>query len=90
MHDPQNWNLIAEKLHGKSGLNTTSIFAKFYSATFLGKKCRLRWFNQLNPRINSQPLTEEDEESLLAAHSVHRNKCGLQLPGSSLAELTMQ
>ncbi|KAE8679010.1 Transcription factor MYB44 [Hibiscus syriacus] len=33
-----------------------------------GKSCRLRWFNQLDPRINKRNFTEEEEESLLAAH----------------------
>ncbi|XP_002984948.2 uncharacterized protein LOC9648767 [Selaginella moellendorffii] len=57
LHGPQNWNMIAEKLQGRSG-----------------KSCRLRWFNQLDPRINRQPFTEEEEERLLAAHRFHGNK----------------
>lgn len=39
-----------------------------------GKSCRLRWFNQLDPRINRKPFTEEEEERLLAAHRIHGNK----------------
>ncbi|KAL3504328.1 hypothetical protein ACH5RR_034169 [Cinchona calisaya] len=39
-----------------------------------GKSCRLRWFNQLDPRINRRPFTEEEEERLLAAHHMHGNK----------------
>ncbi|XP_024370187.1 uncharacterized protein [Physcomitrium patens] len=54
---PQNWNLIAQKLHGRSG-----------------KSCRLRWFNQLDPRINRRPFTDDEEERLLAAHRFHGNK----------------
>ncbi|KAI4320597.1 hypothetical protein MLD38_034059 [Melastoma candidum] len=42
-----------------------------------GKSCRLRWFNQLDPRINRRPFTEEEEERLLAAHSIHGNKWAL-------------
>lgn len=56
-YGPQNWNLIAEKLQGRSG-----------------KSCRLRWFNQLDPRINRRPFTEEEEDRLLAAHQFHGNK----------------
>lgn len=56
-YGPQNWNLIAEKLEGRSG-----------------KSCRLRWFNQLDPRINRRPFSEEDEEKLLAAHRLYGNK----------------
>uniref|UniRef100_A0A0D6QU94 Uncharacterized protein n=1 Tax=Araucaria cunninghamii TaxID=56994 RepID=A0A0D6QU94_ARACU len=53
----QNWNLIAEKLQGRSG-----------------KSCRLRWFNQLDPRINRRPFSEEEEDRLLAAHRLYGNK----------------
>ncbi|KAK7336322.1 hypothetical protein VNO77_16859 [Canavalia gladiata] len=54
---PQNWNLIAEHLEGRSG-----------------KSCRLRWFNQLDPRINRRAFSEEEEERLLAAHKMYGNK----------------
>ncbi|XP_020598600.1 transcriptional activator Myb-like [Phalaenopsis equestris] len=57
MYGPQNWNLIAEKLEGRSG-----------------KSCRLRWFNQLDPRINRSAFTEEEEEKLMAAHRLYGNK----------------
>lgn len=43
----------------------------------LGKSCRLRWFNQLDPRINRRPFNEEEEEKLLAAHRIHGNKWAL-------------
>ncbi|KAF7822051.1 Transcription factor MYB52 [Senna tora] len=39
-----------------------------------GKSCRLRWFNQLDPRINRRPFTEEEEERLLASHRIHGNR----------------
>lgn len=39
-----------------------------------GKSCRLRWFNQLDPRINRTAFTEEEEEKLLAAHRMYGNK----------------
>lgn len=39
-----------------------------------GKSCRLRWFNQLDPRINRSPFTEEEEERLMASHRVHGNR----------------
>ncbi|KAJ0988289.1 hypothetical protein J5N97_006645 [Dioscorea zingiberensis] len=56
-YGPQNWNLIAEKLEGRSG-----------------KSCRLRWFNQLDPRINRKAFSEEEEEKLMAAHRLYGNK----------------
>ncbi|KAI3442674.1 uncharacterized protein J3R85_000913 [Psidium guajava] len=42
-----------------------------------GKSCRLRWFNQLDPRINRRPFTEDEEERLLAAHAIHGNRWAL-------------
>ncbi|GMH26154.1 hypothetical protein Nepgr_027997 [Nepenthes gracilis] len=57
IYGPQNWNLIAEKLEGRSG-----------------KSCRLRWFNQLDPRINRRAFTEEEEDRLMRAHRVYGNK----------------
>lgn len=56
-HGPHTWNLIAEKLQGRSG-----------------KSCRLRWFNQLDPRITRKAFSEEEEERLLAAHKAYGNK----------------
>ncbi|KAJ0256264.1 Transcription factor MYB105 [Hirschfeldia incana] len=57
LYGPQNWNLIAEKLRGRSG-----------------KSCRLRWFNQLDPRINRRAFSEEEEERLMQAHNLYGNK----------------
>ncbi|GAA0159949.1 hypothetical protein LIER_16615 [Lithospermum erythrorhizon] len=57
IYGPQSWNLIAEKLDGRSG-----------------KSCRLRWFNQLDPRINRRAFSEEEEERLMAAHRLYGNK----------------
>ncbi|XP_054824938.1 transcription factor CSA-like isoform X2 [Prosopis cineraria] len=59
-YGPQNWNLIAEHLDGRSG-----------------KSCRLRWFNQLDPRINRRAFSDEEEERLLAAHKAYGNKWAL-------------
>ncbi|KAG1365583.1 transcription factor CSA [Cocos nucifera] len=59
-YGPHNWNLIAEKLEGRSG-----------------KSCRLRWFNQLDPRINKTAFNEEEEERLLVAHKFYGNKWAL-------------
>nr|XP_043626558.1 transcription factor MYB117-like [Erigeron canadensis] len=60
LYGPQNWNLIAEKLGGRSG-----------------KSCRLRWFNQLDPRINKKSFSEEEEERLMTAHRLYGNKWAL-------------
>ncbi|XP_027368297.1 transcription factor MYB54-like [Abrus precatorius] len=39
-----------------------------------GKSCRLRWCNQLDPRLNRNPFTEEEEERLLIAHHIYGNR----------------
>ncbi|XP_012841316.1 PREDICTED: transcription factor MYB44 [Erythranthe guttata] len=59
-YGPHNWNFISEKLQHLSSRS--------------GKSCRLRWYNQLDPNINKRELTEEEEERLMAAHSVYGNK----------------
>ena len=124
LYGPQNWNLIADKLQGRSGpflsylfflLNdctrtpggqipdlparstrdqpphqhfvgisllsfhyyiqimvlTLTLFSLMFSS---GKSCRLRWFNQLDPRINRRAFSEEEEERLMAAHRLYGNK----------------
>ncbi|KAM7272878.1 hypothetical protein ACFE04_027542 [Oxalis oulophora] len=60
-HGPQNWNLIAQLLQGGRS----------------GKSCRLRWFNQLDPRVNKRAFTEEEEEKLIAAHREYGTKWAL-------------
>ncbi|CAL5098001.1 unnamed protein product [Urochloa decumbens] len=42
-----------------------------------GKSCRLRWFNQLDPRINRRPFTAAEEERLLQKHRAHGNRWAL-------------
>lgn len=49
-------------------------FSFFFLFNFVGKSCRLRWYNQLDPNINKKPFTEEEEERLLKAHQIHGNR----------------
>ncbi|KAL8218782.1 hypothetical protein R6Q57_022155 [Mikania cordata] len=44
---------------------------------FYGKSCRLRWFNQLDPRINRKAFSDEEEERLMTAHRMYGNKWAL-------------
>lgn len=37
----------------------------------------MRWFNQLDPRINRRAFSEEEEERLLSAHGVYGSKWAL-------------
>ncbi|XP_008800072.2 transcription factor MYB3R-1-like [Phoenix dactylifera] len=40
----------------------------------IGKQCRERWHNHLNPAINKQAWTQEEEIALIHAHQVYGNK----------------
>ncbi|URD88852.1 Myb-like DNA-binding domain [Musa troglodytarum] len=40
----------------------------------IGKQCRERWHNHLNPSINKEPWTQEEEIALIHAHQIYGNK----------------
>ncbi|XP_051119473.1 transcription factor MYB3R-1-like isoform X2 [Andrographis paniculata] len=40
----------------------------------IGKQCRERWHNHLNPNINKEAWTQEEELTLIRAHQVYGNK----------------
>ncbi|KAH9605827.1 hypothetical protein KSS87_000606 [Heliosperma pusillum] len=40
----------------------------------IGKQCRERWHNHLNPGINKEAWTQEEEVVLIHAHELHGNK----------------
>lgn len=40
----------------------------------IGKQCRERWHNHLNPNINKEPWSQEEEIALIHAHQVYGNK----------------
>ncbi|KAK9268679.1 hypothetical protein L1049_000439 [Liquidambar formosana] len=40
----------------------------------IGKQCRERWHNHLNPAINKEAWTQEEELALLHAHQIYGNK----------------
>jgi hypothetical protein len=50
------------------------MYIYIYTYIFVGKSCRLRWYNQLDPNINKKPFTEEEERRLLANHRIYGNK----------------
>jgi len=60
LYGPCNWSLIAQSLHSEPPRN--------------GKSCRLRWFNQLNPDLNKEPFSEEEETIIVAKHKEIGNK----------------
>jgi len=40
----------------------------------IGKQCRERWHNHLNPHINKSPWTEEEDRKILEAHQSLGNR----------------
>ncbi|KAF6144935.1 hypothetical protein GIB67_023411 [Kingdonia uniflora] len=40
----------------------------------IGKQCRERWHNHLNPGINKQAWTQDEELALIQAHQIYGNK----------------
>ncbi|CAH9064622.1 unnamed protein product [Cuscuta epithymum] len=40
----------------------------------IGKQCRERWHNHLNPSINKEAWTQEEELALIRAHQIYGNK----------------
>ena len=59
----KQWTLIAERLN-----------AYFPNAVRTGKQCRERWHNHLNPGINKEGWTIEEEILLFTSHSKIGNK----------------
>lgn len=56
----RNWSAIAQALGGEPRRN--------------GKSCRLRWFNQLDPALNKEQFSEEENQIILQAHKELGNK----------------
>lgn len=40
----------------------------------IGKQCRERWHNHLNPAINKEAWTQEEELALIRAHQIYGNR----------------
>ena len=43
------------------------VFHSLFTA-ILGKQCRERWHNHLNPDVNKKPWTEEEDKDIILAH----------------------
>lgn len=61
------------ELVGKYGPAKWSLIAKSLPGR-IGKQCRERWHNHLNPSIKKEAWTLEEELALINAHRVHGNK----------------
>lgn len=61
------------ELVGKYGPTKWSVIAKSLPGR-IGKQCRERWHNHLNPDIKKEAWSLEEELALMNAHRVHGNK----------------
>lgn len=71
------------RLVGTLGASKWSLIAKQLPGR-IGKQCRERWFNHLNPDINKNPWTDTEERILQEAHAKFGNKWAIiakYLPG---------
>ncbi|XP_041019337.1 transcription factor MYB3R-1 isoform X3 [Juglans microcarpa x Juglans regia] len=73
------------KLVNKHGPKKWSTIAQHLPGR-IGKQCRERWHNHLNPAINKEAWTQEEELALIHAHQIYGNKwaeLAKLLPGRS-------
>ncbi|XVE64885.1 hypothetical protein DITRI_Ditri07aG0137600 [Diplodiscus trichospermus] len=61
------------KLVEKYGCRRWSVIAKFLGGR-IGKQCRERWYNHLDPTIRKDSWTEEEEAFLAYYHQIYGNK----------------
>ncbi|KAH9307344.1 hypothetical protein KI387_035255 [Taxus chinensis] len=65
-------NKIVELVQ-KYGVKKWSFISQFLPGR-IGKQCRERWFNHLNPEIKKDAWSQEEELALIRAHQVYGNK----------------
>ena len=61
------------RLVEKYGVKSWSFIARQLDGR-LGKQCRERWYNHLNPNINKDPWTDEEDRLIIEEHGVKGNK----------------
>ncbi|KAK9843748.1 hypothetical protein WJX81_004868 [Elliptochloris bilobata] len=61
VENPNNWTDIAEEMRGALGGRN-------------GKSCRLRWCNQLDPRLRKDAFSDWEDAVVIKAHEEHGNK----------------
>lgn len=61
------------ELVSKYGAKKWSVIARSLPGR-IGKQCRERWHNHLNPNIKKEAWTQEEEMALIQAHQIYGNK----------------
>ncbi|XP_010519901.1 PREDICTED: myb-related protein 3R-1 [Tarenaya hassleriana] len=65
-------DMIIQLVH-KYGPKKWSTIARYLPGR-IGKQCRERWHNHLNPSINKEAWTQEEELILIRAHQIYGNR----------------
>lgn len=61
------------RLVSKYGVKSWSFIARQLHGR-LGKQCRERWYNHLNPEINKEPWTQDEDEIIIREHAAKGNR----------------
>lgn len=69
---PEEDELLLKLVQQQGPKNWSSLAAHFSNR--IGKQCRERWHNHLNPNITKLKWTEHEDAILMAAHSKYGNK----------------
>ncbi|XP_057493664.1 transcription factor MYB44-like [Actinidia eriantha] len=64
---------LLEELVQRHGARNWSLISKLIPGRS-GKSCRLRWCNQLSPKVEHRPFTLEEDAFILQAHARYGNK----------------
>ena len=64
---------LVTKLVAQHGVKKWSFIASHLKGR-LGKQCRERWFNHLNPQIKKEAWTSDEDQTILRAHTEMGNK----------------
>nr|XP_043617314.1 transcription factor MYB25-like [Erigeron canadensis] len=64
---------ILTRFVDRYGPRNWSLISKYIKGRS-GKSCRLRWCNQLSPNVKHRPFSQEEDETILVAHSQFGNR----------------
>ncbi|KAJ7966659.1 MYB transcription factor [Quillaja saponaria] len=64
---------ILTRLVERYGARNWSLISRYIKGRS-GKSCRLRWCNQLSPRVQHRPFSPSEDDTILAAHAQYGNR----------------
>ncbi|TMW87281.1 hypothetical protein EJD97_020152, partial [Solanum chilense] len=65
--NPEEEELL-QKLVNELGAENWSLIGQLMSSQYR-KSCRFRWLDQLNPQVDHQPFTFEEDNTIIRAHA---------------------